>query len=95
MKFLFKDWELSICNNMTCPEGIPMIELWKRNQLYHDYPCLLQCATEEATVGHVIWSECGAKWWNLPAEIKEIRPCIRNILIQLCCMCIDSFEQDE
>jgi hypothetical protein len=49
----------------------PMIQLWKRNQAYHDHPCLLQCGGRGNS-----WS-CGvnleAKWWNLTLGIKEFQ----------------------
>ena len=51
--------------------GVPMIQLWKRNQVHHDHPCLLQCDGRGNS-----WS-CGvnleAKWWNLTSGIKEFQ----------------------
>jgi hypothetical protein len=43
--------------------GVPMIQFWKRNQAYHDHPCLLQC-NGRGNIGHVewIWRPSGGIW---------------------------------
>jgi hypothetical protein len=51
--------------------GVPMIQFWKRNQVYHDHPCLLQC-DGRGDVGHSTVN-LETKWWNLTLGIKEFQ----------------------
>jgi hypothetical protein len=72
--------------------GVPMIQFWKRNQVYTIILVYFN-VMEEVTL--VMWSESGDQVVEFDLGHQGISDCIRHdILIQLCHIWIDSFEHN-